>query len=327
MKHISRRSFLISILAIVLSIVLAACGAPASNPDASDTGAAKEGGKGTIGVLMPSLNTELFVTMSDSITDSMKEIGYSCNVQSMDMDASKAVTVIENFITDGVAGIVYVTNDTSGDDALKKAMDAGIPVLTMGVENENYDVCIVNDNETTGYMIGEMAADYINKNFGGSCQVAYITSTKSPEMIDRVNGYRAAMEELCPGAEIVYEMECVDAGQGTAFAENLNTLYPDCKVVLSYTDSFAKEVSETWTALGYPKDAAIFGHDGESPVLADIAADGYTKGTVLLMDAGPQIRDIFVDFLNGKYQTHTLLGISGEAITIDNVAEYTAQNN
>ena len=44
--------------------------------------------------------------------------------------------------------------------------------------------------------------------------MAYITSTKSQNMMDRVEGYRQAMEELCPGADVVYEAECVDVGQG-----------------------------------------------------------------------------------------------------------------
>ena len=228
MKKITRRSFLKASAAAMVASGLAACGGSASS---SAAGSAAAAGKGTIGILMPTLNAEFFAVTANSMAARLAEEGYTGNIQGFDNDAAQAVSVIENFITDGVQGIAYMTVDTAGDDALKDAMDAGIKVLTCGVENANYDVCQIMDNKATGYQIGEMAANYINENFGGSAKVAYITSTKSQNMMDRVEGYRQAMEELCPGADVVYEAECVDVGQGTTFAENLNTLHPDCKII------------------------------------------------------------------------------------------------
>lgn len=218
MKKITRRSFLKASAAAMVASGLAACGGSASSTAvssvASAAGSAAAAGKGTIGILMPSLNAEFFAATANSMAARLAEEGYTGNIQGFDNDAAQAVSVIENFITDGVQGIAYMTVDTAGDDALKDAMDAGIKVLTCGVENANYDVCQIMDNKATGYQIGEMAANYINENFGGSAKVAYITSTKSQNMMDRVEGYRQAMEELCPGADVVYEAECVDVGQG-----------------------------------------------------------------------------------------------------------------
>lgn len=327
------------ILALALSasmmVSLAACGSSGSSStgsaSASSEGTASStaetsatGSKGTIGILMPTLGSEFFVNTANSLASTVEAAGYTANIQSFEYDASEAVTVIENFITDGVVGIAYMTIDASGDDALKEAMDAGIAVLTCGVENENYDVCQVADNYATGYLIGQTAADYINTNFDGKAQVAYITSTMSQNMMDRVDGYKAAMEELCPGAEVVYESECTSTGDGTTFAENLNTLYPDCKVILSYSDSFVKEVSEVWNALGYDKDAAVFGHDAEEAVLADIAAGGYAKGTIYMGDSGARMGEGILAYLNGEYDSHTLVTLGGEAVTPENISNYYA---
>lgn len=215
-----------------------------------------------------------------------------------------------------------MTVDTAGDDALKDAMDAGIKVLTCGVENANYDVCQIMDNKATGYQIGEMAANYINENFGGSAKVAYITSTKSQNMMDRVEGYRQAMEELCPGADVVYEAECVDVGQGTTFAENLNTLHPDCKIILSYSDTYTKEIAEVWNALSYPKDAACFGHDAEAAVLKNIAEGGYIKGTVSAGDPGVAMAEGMIGCLNGEYKDHELVVMAGTEVTPANVGDF-----
>lgn len=328
MKKITRRSFLKASAAAMVASGLAACGGSASSTAASSVassaaaGSAVAAGKGTIGILMPTLNAEFFAVTANSMAARLEEEGYTGNIQGFDMDAAQAVSVIENFITDGVVGIAYMTVDTAGDDALKEAMDAGIKVLTCGVENANYDVCQVTDNKETGYLIGKMAADYINANFGGSAQVAYITSTKSQNMMERVEGYRKAMDELCPGAEVVYEAECVDVGQGTTYAENLNTLYPDCKVVLSYSDTYTKEIAEVWNALGYDKDAACFGHDAEEAVLKNISEGGYIKGTVSVGDAGIAMAEGIIGCLNGEYEDHELVVLPGTEVTPANVGDY-----
>ena len=309
MKKITRRSFLKASAAAMVASGLAACGGSASSTAASSVtsaaGSAAAAGKGTIGILMPTLNAEFFAVTANSMAARLAEEGYTGNIQGFDNDAAQAVSVIENFITDGVQGIAYMTVDTAGDDALKDAMDAGIKVLTCGVENANYDVCQIMDNKATGYQVGEMAANYINENFGGSAKVAYITSTKSQNMMDRVEGYRQAMEELCPGADVVYEAECVDVGQGTTFAENLNTLHPDCKIILSY-----------------PKDAACFGHDAEAAVLKNIAEGGYIKGTVSAGDPGVAMAEGMIGCLNGEYKDHELVVMAGTEVTPANVGDF-----
>ena len=115
------------------------------------------------------------------------------------------------------------------------------------------------------------------------------------------------MEELCPGADVVYEAECVDVGQGTTFAENLNTLHPDCKIILSYSDTYTKEIAEVWNALSYPKDAACF---------------GYIKGTVSAGDPGVAMAEGMIGCLNGEYKDHELVVIAGTEVTPANIGDF-----
>ena len=130
------------------------------------------------------------------------------------------------------------------------------------------------------------------------------------------------MEELCPGADVVYEAECVDVGQGTTFAENLNTLHPDCKIILSYSDTYTKEIAEVWNALSYPKDAACFGHDAEAAVLKNIAEGGYIKGTVSAGDPGVAMAEGMIGCLNGEYKDHELVVMAGTEVTPANIGDF-----
>lgn len=128
-ESITRRSFLKAFAAAMVAWS-AACGGSASSTAASSVasaaGSAAAAGKGTIGILMPTLNAEFFAVTANSMAARLAEEGYTGNIQGFNNDAAQAVSVIENFITDGVQGIAYMTVDTAGDDALKDAMDAGI---------------------------------------------------------------------------------------------------------------------------------------------------------------------------------------------------------
>lgn len=301
-------------VSVLMAVCLLLCGVTMAGASAEDNG--------KIGVLLATLNSEIFVSIGNSTVTTLEEAGYQANLQSFEFDAGKAVTCIENFITDGVKGICYMNVDTSGDDALGAAMEAGIAVLTAGAANENYNVHLRVENYVTGHIIGEMAADYINRVFDGKAKVGCITSSRSQDNLDRVNGYKDALAENCPGAEIVYEAECLGTGDGAAFAENLNTLYPDCMVVLSYSDAFVVEASQVWNALDYPKEAALFGHDAESGVLADIAEGGYIKGTVAMEDAGASMATVLLGYLNGEYEDGAVITIPGHGVTSENIDQY-----
>lgn len=280
--------------------------------------------KGTIGILMPTLGAEFFTTTANRAAEILQAEGYKTNIQSFENDAAQAVTCIENFIIDGVKAIAYMTVDTAGDDALRAAMDAGVGVIICGVETKNYDVCEIADNYINGYKVGETAAKYIEETFGGSTQIGVIGSTLSQNMIDRTNGIKDALRDKSPDSTIVFEgnVGSSSIGSGTAYAENLNTLYPDCQVVVSYSDTFSSEVAEIFKALNYPSTAAIFGHDGEAKVLADIAAGGYIKGTLDLGDPGQQMADATIKYLNGEYESGTLRITPAVPVTPENIGDF-----
>jgi ABC-type sugar transport system substrate-binding protein len=273
---------------------------------------------------MPSLGAEFFTATAETCKEAVEAAGYTANIQSFEYDASKAVEVIENFISDGVVGIAYMTIDNSGDDALKEAMNQGIAVLTCGAENENYDICQIVDNTASGYAVGQMAVDYINANLTADAQIAVVGATSSQQMIDRTNGIKAALTDAGLSGNIVYEGEMTGTGDGSEFAENLNTLYPDCQVVVCYSDTFAAEISEVFSALSYPSTAAIFGHDGETKVLSDIANGGYIKGSYMLSDAGTSMGEGIVSYLNGEegFESGSLIVMDGWSVTPDNVGEF-----
>lgn len=95
MKKITRRSFLKASAAAMVASGLAACGGSASSTAvssvASAAGSAAAAGKGTIGILMPTLNAEFFAATANSMAARLAEEGYTGNIQGFDNDAAQAV--------------------------------------------------------------------------------------------------------------------------------------------------------------------------------------------------------------------------------------------
>ena len=99
MKKITRRSFLKASAAAMVASGLAACGGSASSTAASSVasaaGSAAAAGKGTIGILMPTLNAEFFAVTANSMAARLAEEGYTGNIQGFNNDAAQAVSVID----------------------------------------------------------------------------------------------------------------------------------------------------------------------------------------------------------------------------------------
>lgn len=85
MKKITRRSFLKASAAAMVASGLAACGGSASSTAASSVasaaGSAAAAGKGTIGILMPTLNAEFFAVTANSMAARLAEEGYTGNIR------------------------------------------------------------------------------------------------------------------------------------------------------------------------------------------------------------------------------------------------------
>ncbi len=95
-----------------------------------------------------------------------------------------------------------------------------------------YTLGMVADNKDVGTKIGEMAADYINKELGGKAEVVAFVNEASADMADRSNAMIEALKKNAPNATIVGTTTIANVGDGTAAMENYLQQFPDIKVLL-----------------------------------------------------------------------------------------------
>jgi putative multiple sugar transport system substrate-binding protein len=94
-------------------------------------GAAQAADKGTIGIAMPTKSSARWIADGDNMVKVLEAKGYKTDLQYADNDIPNQLAQIENMITKGEKVLVIAAIDgTTLSDALQKAHDAGIKVIS-----------------------------------------------------------------------------------------------------------------------------------------------------------------------------------------------------
>lgn len=116
-----------------------------------------------------------------------------------ELDLDQMVTTLEQAITQEVSGLVVVGFDPLLAPSINKAIDAGIPAVTVDADvPDSNRLCFLG---TGNEQAGELGAQELAKLIGGSGKVIIITRTGQSNLEERVNGYRKVLN--AEGIEIV----------------------------------------------------------------------------------------------------------------------------
>jgi ribose transport system substrate-binding protein len=273
-------------------------------------------------MLVPTLQYDFFVYLTDGLKAEFEAEGWEFTAMSYDGDANKAVSIIENFTTAGDDAIIAMVGDKSADSALQAAMDKGIVVVEAGVLTDAYTIGMVADNKDVGTKIGEMAADYVNKNLGGKADVVAFVSQSSSDMADRSNSMVEAFKKNAPGANVVGTANYANVGDATAAMENFLQQYPDIKVVMSFGDAGALEAVEVVKAANKGDGFGAFGCDATEQALKDIAAGGLMKGTIDMGSIIKMMAEPTIKYLKGDTTVPKITTGVNTKVTSENIGDY-----
>ncbi|MDO4272355.1 MAG: sugar ABC transporter substrate-binding protein [Eubacteriales bacterium] len=134
----------------------------------------------TIGYAAGNMGSAYFYAGPTETEKYLESLGSKCLISDANADLATQVSQVENFITQGVDGIIInVVDPPAGlNEALQKAADAGIPVVAvdsmLGADFENYLAFIGSDNYSLGFSCGVAAAEHLKEVYGevtGTCGV------------------------------------------------------------------------------------------------------------------------------------------------------------
>jgi ribose transport system substrate-binding protein len=262
--------------------------------------------------------------------------GASCTLEYYDQNIQTEASMIENAIT-AETNIMIVQNQSEGDCVaeIQKAHDAGIIVILYGVDvpDADYTYYYAEDAHALGKEMGETAGKWANENLiaNGKSVVAVLGNySVSPLAVDRYEGIKEGLENVCKDAKIVGTYDMAYKEEGVTAGENILQAHPDVNLVVGINDQSTCGVYEVFNAAGLgDKDIGMFGLDGTAEAEYLIAQDTMFKATINIDPnrVGEQMVQAGLDKLSGSSDAPTdkVIYWDGTLVTKDNINDFKDQ--
>jgi len=233
--------------ALFAALAAAGCAAPPESQGedgSSGGGQAEQGGSEEqrvqgegpeLALVTINLEALFFTEMVDGAEQAAQEADASLTVFNANDEPAAQNNAIQNYIEQGVDGIMVVAIDTEGiQPAIEDADEAGIPVVAIDavVDNPAVDAQIGVDNADAAAQMGSYFNDWAEEQGLESSQVGLVSALNSTIQITREDSFESTIQDA--GHEIVQVVDGENQQeQAQQAAENLFTANPNMDAVYS----------------------------------------------------------------------------------------------
>ena len=147
---------------VVAGLALTACGGGNGSSSASGGSGSSGSGDCTIGMTQINQTAVFFTQMNEGVNEAAKAAGCTVTIANANNDSAKQNSDIENFVSQGVKGLIVVAIDVNGVlPAVKAARDKGIKVVAIDAKlaDGSVDTFVGVDNAKAGQQIGQWVVD------------------------------------------------------------------------------------------------------------------------------------------------------------------------
>lgn len=322
---ITRKGLGVLAAAAVFSLTLAGCAAeaeePATEAPAEETATTEEAAAAdcVIGMVQINQTAAFFTEMNRGAEEAAAEVGCELTIANANNDSAKQASDIENFITQGVTGLIVVAIDVNGVlPGVQAAMEAGIKVVAVDAKLEEgaYDTFVGVDNEKAGAEIGQWVVDngYAEGSYGVvGAKNSFIQNQREDAFKAVVDAAGATFTQSVSGDNV--QEQAADA------ATNLVTAQPDLSFI--YTTGEPATVGVV-AALGENSSTKVIGWDLTREVIAGL--DSGTVVAVVQQDPYQEgieaVKEIFA--LLGGATAKGFIDVPIAIVTVDSVEPYRA---
>ncbi|MCK6580050.1 MAG: protein kinase [Anaerolineae bacterium] len=294
------------------------------------TARARISGSGFVAYAACVQSSQYHAAQAREISEFAAAYGLPFRIYNADNDAYIQVTQIEQARTDGVTGLIICPKDIALlDEALRSAEAAGLPMVFMAAEIENYGgVLLAGDDERMGLAAGRAIGEIVRDERGGAARVVILDFPTMPQIVTRADGLEAGLLENAPDAVIVGRYLGGTRDDGQRSVERLLEEDIAFDVILSINDAGSYGAIAALEAAGIPPEAVIIGSIDAEPLARQHIAEGYYLRASVDVGRAEFSRaavDSLVRLMAGATMPETLLVPPGVTITRDSAAEASAE--
>lgn len=189
---------MVTILALTLTVGIAADAFAGGRPEPAER-------QLTIGSIVPTLSAQFWNRYVDFMQTGAEELGIELITLNADNSPDAMAQHIEDLVSRGVDGLIFVPYWSTGRKGLTDAGRAGIPVILTDVYMEDVDPQTAFDNylafvgpsdEEAGYQMGKVLFEATAADADGNTYIGVINGTPGTSVaIDRRAGLERALSE------------------------------------------------------------------------------------------------------------------------------------
>lgn len=202
------------------------------------------------------------------------------NIAQSNADPQQQVENLRQFLVSGVGSLVTLQVDPNAQaPVMQQAIEEGVDVSTVIFGPSTTQVAA--PQYEGGEVMGNLAADYINEEFGGNANVVILNLDSLEAVRPRFEAIRDVLGTV-PGANIVADVEPETTDSKAAF-DTMSTIIqkePQIDVVIGVDATSTGALAALRAANKDRPDQFIGGFDGEPEALDEIEQGGPFKATV-----------------------------------------------
>ena len=303
-----KRSLALVGIAATATLVLAGCSGTRGG-DAPAAGGDKAASDFTVGVAMPTQQSERWIADGDNVKKTLEDMGYKVDLQYANDDIPTQVSQIENMISTGADALIVASIDgTTLTDVLQQAADDKIPVIAYdrlinGTKNVDYyttfDNYQVGVQQATSLLTGLGVLDENGKDTGVTGPLNVELFAGSPDDNNATFFWNGAMDTLKPYLD-----------KGVLKVPSGQTSFEQAAILRWLPETAQKRMENILTVIGGTKlDGVLSPYDGLSiGIISALTSGGYSAsalpvitgqdaeaGSVKSIVAGEQYSTIFKD--------------------------------
>ncbi len=296
-------------------LALAACSTGNEEPATGQAGEA--GDECVLGMTQINQTAVFFTQMNEGAQEAAEQAGCELQIANANNDSAKQNSDIENFVSQGVTGIIVVAIDVNGVlPAVEQATRQGIRTVAIDAELEQgaVDTFVGVDNEAAGEQAGQWVVDE------GLAEARYgvVDARNSFIQNQREDSFRATVDGA--GAQFTQAVDGKNVQeQAATAAQNLVTAQPDLGFV--YTTGEPATVGAV-AALDPAGATKVIGWDLTAEVIAGI--DSGLVTAVVQQDPrqeGVEAVEELAAILDGE-QPQEFIDVPITIVTAENVDPY-----
>ncbi len=284
--------------------------------------------EGLISIIVTDPSNPYWFTEGEVARETAEELGYEANVSAHKGDTNAESRLIDTAITNESAAIILDPANADGSvGAVRKAVDAGIPVFLVNAEINESGLAVAQlvSNNAQGAAIG--AAEWVKRLGGEGDYVELFGNPADNNAATRSNGYETVITQYPDVERLAMEVANWDRTQGYNKMAAMLQANPNIDAVISGNDEMALGAIAVLKERGKLDEVMVGGFDGSPDAIEAIKAGemAYTVLQPVAVFAEEAVRQADYYINNGEPQVAEEKQLFDcILITEDNVDQYTA---